>query len=203
MTVNDGDVIKAVADFTGSDGYHFQNVWHWVASFAAGQTEAAVLAAILSALGDIYDEVAASLPASLDDPDVEVDVVDWNVDHWETISRIGEGVAGTNFTSASELLPYTAAPYWVCRTAYPRSRGRKFLPPFGETDNNAGWLSSGTQTALASALTEALADIVVSSGNDLVPGVASDAQGTFLPFLNGFISGLFGTQRRRKQGYGI
>jgi hypothetical protein len=203
MTVNDGDIVKAVVDFAGSDGNHFQNVFHWVAAFAAGQTEAAVLAAILTMLGNMYDELASQIPSDLEDPDVEVDVVEWDTDHWETVARVGEGIAGTTFSATTELLPYTTCAYWVARTARPRSRGRKFMPPFVESQNNAGWLVSGAQTALAAALTDALADITISSGNTLTPGVASDATGTFLPFLNGFISGLFGTQRRRKQGYGI
>lgn len=202
MTVSDGDVIKAVASFVEPTAGAQQNAWHWIAQFASDQTDAAVLAAIISALGDIYDEFAAHIDADMDDPDIAVDVVEWQTDEWVTVARVGEGVAGTNFAAAGENLPPQCAPYFVMRTSRPRSNGRKFMPVIDEGAQNGGWLTSAAATALGNTLTEALTDITISAGNDLVPGVASTVTGTFLPFLNGFISGVLGTQRRRKYGIG-
>jgi hypothetical protein len=77
------------------------------------------------------------------------------------------------------------------------------MPVFTENEQAGGGLISGAQTALGNALTDALASVTISSGNDLVPGVPSTVTGTFLPFLNGFVKAVIGTQRRRRQGYGI
>lgn len=203
MTVSNGDVIQAVVDFVTGDDAHFQNKWVWVAEFLTDQTDAAVLAAILSHLGDLYDLLTDELPAAIDDPECAVDVVEYDVDSWEVAQRVGEGVIGTTLTGSADVLPYPNSAYMYARTARPRSSGRKFFPPFGEDQQAGGYLIASATTAMAAALTEWLTDIAVTANNDLVPGVASTVTGTFLPFQNGFVRSLMGTQRRRRQGYGI
>jgi hypothetical protein len=202
MTVSNGDVVKAVVTFTTAEGGIIQNTFHWLAEFAASQTDAAVLAAVIGWVGNLYDTMAGQYNPELDDPDVEVDLVEWSVDHWETVQRVGEGIAGTTFTGLGEILPLQCAPVVNRRTEKPRSRGRCFLPPMGEDTQEKGELSAAAITAITAAMAFLLLDISVTSGNDLIPGVASDKWTIFLPALNAFFNDQVFTQRRRRLGVG-
>lgn len=203
MTVENGEVVQAVVDFVADDGTHFQNKFTWECEFASGQTEANVLGEMLDSLGILYDQLAAEIPVELDDPDVFADVIEWVTDHWEVVRNIGEGVAGTSFSQAGDILPFQTSGVLVGRTERPRSRGRKFLPPFGEDRQASSVFISATLTALANALTQYLVTREISSGNDLIPGVASVVTGTFLPFVGGLVSDYVRTQRRRTPTLGI
>lgn len=203
MTVSNGDVIQAVVDFITSGGNHFQNKFTWMAEFGEDRTDVQVVSAIVSWAGDFYDEMAAEILPDIDDPDVYVDKVEWETDHWEVTEEIGEGIAGTTFTNGSESLPHQCAACLVGKTDRPRSRGRKFMPPFGEDRQAGGVFIGATLTALAAALVEYLAPVSVFGVDTLEPGVASKVTGTFLPFVAGLVTDYARTQRRRTPGYGV
>lgn len=203
MTVSDGDIVQAVVTFETTDGYQLQNKYCYKADFASDQSDASVISAIAGQLGTLYDELAAEIPSMLDDPVVDIDLLTWVTDHWEVLASIGSAVVATTLTNGSELLPLTTCALMAARTARPRSRGRKSMPVFGEDRQSGGGLISAAVTALGNALLEYLATITISSGNDLEPGVPSTVTGTFLPFISGLTRVVLGTQRRRRQGYGV
>lgn len=202
MTVSNGDVVKAVVTFTTTEGNQIQNTFHWEASFTSDQEDLTVINAVSAWLADMYDEMAGQYNPELDDPDIELDIVEWNGTFWETVQRIGEGVLGTNFTGLGEILPLQSAPVINRRTAKPRSRGRCFLPPMGEDTQEKGELSAAAIAAMTDAMAYLLADIVVAGVNELVPGVASVKWTTFLPVINAFFNDVVFTQRRRRPGVG-
>lgn len=203
MAVENGEVLQAVIDYITSDGVHIQQKLGYIAQFAAPQSEVAVLAAIASAVSAMMDAVAGCIHTSLEDPDVYVDVIEWVADHWEVVRNVGEVIAGTTPTNISQILPYQNAAVLVGRTARPRSRGRKFLPPFGEDCQDASVWTAAVLADLADALLIYLADIAVSVNNDLSPGVPSTVTGTFLPFTGGLVNDYVRTQRRRVPGVGF
>lgn len=202
MTVSNGDIVQVVVDFTLPAGHHIQNKLVFEADFGADQTDVAVIAALNTYIGNLYDNMAGLFVNSLDDPDIFVDLIEWSIDHWETVQRIGEGIAGTNFNNGSETLPLQCACVGVRRTSKPRSRGRVFIPPFGEDTQQAGILTGPTMADVTDFLDDLLTACVVVVGSELLGGVASDKWGIFLPALNAFANDLVRTQRRRVPGVG-
>lgn len=203
MTVDNNDVIQVVADWVLPGGQHQQNKFIFLAQLASGQTEAAVMTALSTALAALYDELSAEIPSTLQDPVLACDKLAWVTDHWEVSANIGETSCSTTSTNGSDYLPLPVAAYLVGRTARPRSRGRKFMPSFGEDRQAGSGLIAAAQTALGNALLDYLSDITISPGNTLVPGIASTVTGTFLPFVSGIAASILGTQRRRHPSRGI
>ena len=89
MTVSNGDIVKVIVDFTDANAHHIMNKLTFRADFSGDQTDLAVLTAIVSYVGVLYNQVAAQVSSVLDDPDVEVDKIDWVTDHWEVTDRAG------------------------------------------------------------------------------------------------------------------
>lgn len=203
MTISDNDVLKVVVEFTTAGGEKFQNVLHYIADFATDQADVDVVTDLADALEIAYDELAPDISSSLDDPTIAVDVVEWNVDHWETVQTVGEAILGTTLNNSSDKLPFQCAACVVRRTSKPRSRGRIFLPPFGEDTQAGGTFTAATMSDVADFLLDLLAAIVMSAGNELVPGVPSEVLGVFLPVLAGFANDTVRTQRRRVKGVGF
>jgi hypothetical protein len=203
MAVENDAVLQGVVDFVSPGGYHVQNKFSWLCQFSSAQVEGVVVAAIVGQLEMLYDEIASRTTNAWDDPTVYVDEIKWIDGQWEVVANIGDDVVDTFFSNTSELLPLQTAPYMVARTARPRSRGRKWLPPFGEDQATSGVLLAGALTAIGNALVYYLGDIVITGGNTMTPGVPSTVTGTFLPFTTGLYGAIVGTQRRRRQGFGI
>lgn len=203
MTVQSGNVVKTVVDFTSPAGNHQQNVWHHQANFISDQSDSAVLAAIVAWVGTVYSQLNGSIRAAWDDPDVACDIVTWVVSKWETTHRVGEGIAGTSFVNTSEGLPLQVSAIATFRTLRPRSRGRKFLPVFAEDTQSGGILVAAAIADVADFVTQALTDITVVASNTLESGIASTVTGTFWRFENGFANDLLHTQRRRIPGVGF
>lgn len=201
--MDNGEIVQIVVDFSNALGNHFQNKFVYLADFATSQPDSQALTAIGNHFGGMYDEVASWIHTSLDDPDVFVDVIEWVVDHWEVVRTVGSLILGTTFTGTADVLPFMDAAVAVARTARPRSRGRKFLPPFGEDAQVGTGLVAACKADLADWVSDYIDNLNVGTQSDLEPGVASVVTGTFLPFVNGFYDDLIGTQRRRRPGYGI
>jgi len=135
----------------------------------------------------------------------EVDEVEWNAtdSFWEVVRQVGFFTPGITYTNGVDPLPNQVAAIATFPTFRPKSRGRKFLPPFGEDQQDAGILNSTALTALANWATDALADVVVSSGNELLTGVPREAADVFLTLASYVVTDILGTQRRRKPGVGV
>jgi hypothetical protein len=203
MSVSPGEVLKAVCDFVSASGLHFQNSWHFQHTGNVDMSDTEALNEIVDFVGDIYDQLADQVATTLDDPEVYVDKVAYVDDEWVTISSLGNDTANTTPANTSDVLPLQAAACLVGLTERPKSKGRKFLIPFGEDQQIGGSWVAGCQADLAGALLTYLSDRVVGSGKILTPGVASSVTGTFLPFLSGLVNFIVFTQRRRVAGYGI
>lgn len=203
MSVEDGDVLQAVVDFLTPGGNHMQNKYTWLASLASSQSEAAVITAILAALDILYTEMNADISTVFNDPDCYIDKIAVVGDQWEVSENVGEGIIDTSFASTDEIVPFQCAPYFCGRTARPRSRGRKFILPFGEDRSSGSGLIAGAVTDLTDAATEYIDDIDLGSGNTLIPGIASTVTLTFWPFVGAIVANLIGSQRRRVPGVGF
>jgi hypothetical protein len=202
MSISDGDIIQAIVDFVPSTGDHFLNKFVWLAQLATAVDEGNFITFANAVLSALYNELAAELNSEIEDPDVTYDKLEWVTDDWEVSDNIGESALSTTFTNTSEFLPFQTAAVMSGRTPRPRSRGRKFLPPFGEDQAVGGVLISGAISDLSDALADYIDDMDMGSGNSFIPGVASTVTQGFLPFVGGIASDILGTQRRRRKGIG-
>lgn len=203
MAVSDGEVVQAVVDYVSGSGVHFQNKFSYLAQFASDQSEAVVLAAIASHLQQIMDNLVVELNGAFNDPDTYMDVIEFIDGAWEVVRNVGTTFVNTSFNNSSNTLPFQTSAYLVGRTARPRSRGRKFLPPFGEDQQASSLLESTALADVVDAAADYIDDIDLGGGNGLVPGVPSTVTGTFLPFVGATTNSAIGTQRRRRPGVGI
>lgn len=204
MTVANGDVLKAVAQYVLDDGSIVQNVFHFIAEFLTTQSGAAVMGAIQGYLEDIYDDLLASISNTTVADPYTVHKVEWDaVDgQWETTELVGTDDSPTTFTGTGDWYPNQVSGVLTANTARPKSRGRKFLIPFLETGAIGNDIVSAVLTAMGLALNHYIADQAIDVDNRLSPGVPRTAANEFLPFSNGVVNSLLGTQRRRKPGVG-
>lgn len=204
MSVVNGDVLKAVANFVLQDGTIMQNVFHFIAEFAGTQTDSGCVAAIKSYTEDIYTPILSYINSGVTAGVLTVDAVSWDpgTAQWQVSANKGEDTLSLTFTSGADSLPNQMSAVLIGNTWRPKSRGRKFLIPFAETAAVVGDLISAVLTALATSLSHFLADETVAGADLLSPGIVRAAADTFLPFSNGQVNSILGTQRRRKPGVG-
>lgn len=197
MTVNTGDILQVRAKYSyGVDDY--VNVYHFKADFTASQTDLAVLGAVRAMLDDAYDHLDTLISNNVTFDTIEVINLTQDMavgeDDWVTLT------AGANVDSP---LPTQVACVVRFFTNVLGSQGRKFLSTFTETENvYGGTLSAGLTTALGNYAAEILAGVVISAGNELIPGNWNATLARFAEWTSAFINERMGTQRRRKVGVG-
>lgn len=205
MTVDTGEIVKGVAEFVLADGTIIQNVYHFAALFADSQDDATVVTGVNGYVQDIYDDIDQYVDSNVTVNPLIIHVVRWDVTEgkWETHRLLGSTIPSITFTGATDPLPHQCSPVLVANTERPKTRGRKFLPPFLDTSADGPDWVGAVVTALGAALVNYLAVETLSANNLLFPGVPRTEENVFLAFLNGLVNSVVGTQRRRKPGVGI
>jgi len=203
MAIVDGDVIQMVVAWPGYGGDLYQNkfTWQWAGT---SYPEASLIAALASWAEDFYEILDTEMMSFVTAFTLYVDKIEWNATEsaWEVSENIGVTTGSVTLLNASDGLPPQNAPCLVGLTARPKSRGRKWVPFFGEDTQDQGGWETATQTALLLALAEYIATYTVETGKDLVPGVASTVTGTFLPFVASLLTNVVFSQIRRTRGRG-
>jgi hypothetical protein len=204
VSTADGDVLKAVAEFVLNDGSIVQNVFYYLASFAAVQSDAAVLAAIIGNIEDIYAEIVSDVSSTVAVNPTEVSEIAWDsgTGKWEVVRAVGTDTPTIVFTGAGDVLPNQNAMVIVANTTRPKSRGRKFFFAIPEGIQDEGDLESTAVADLVDAGADWINDTTISAGNDLVPGVPRTNNDVFLEFTMAIVNSIIGSQRRRKPGVG-
>lgn len=204
MAVLDGEIIKAVIEFVLDNGAIIQNVLHFIAEFTSNQTDADVVDACETYADELYEDVEAYIDQNVTVNPLPVHVVAWNDvdDEWFTQRLLGTGTLTINPGSTADPLPNQNAAVLVGNTGRPKSRGRKFLAPFEDTAAVGSEWGAPVLTNLVLALAHYLADETVVGENKLSPGVPRANEDTFLPFTDGIVNSVVGSQRRRKLGVG-
>lgn len=172
--------------------------------FDAQQTDPDVIDAVEAYCGGIYSPLEAHCKSTIVEDPIEIDEVDWDPGEgiWKVVRELGQGTWNFNPTSTDDLMPNQMAAVLRGNTTRPTSFGRKFLMGLVETAATGGDLTSSVLTSLATTLANYLADETVSGTSVLSPGVPRKGVNTFLPFSDGVINSIMGTQRRRKPGIG-
>ena len=204
MAIENGDILKAVAEYVLPDGTIAQNVFYFVANFLDSETGTAVLGAVKTYLEDFYDAIKAYVKSTVTFNPFTLQTMTWDggTGKWEIEAYWGTSTINITNESLDDQFPNQVAATLTANTVRPKSRGRKFAPPFVETSALAGDLIGGAVTALTDALSHYIADETVSGENVLSPGVIRAGVDTFLEFTTGVVNSILGTQRRRKPGVG-
>jgi hypothetical protein len=204
MTISNGDVLMAFLELVLDDGTIAQNVFHWVAQFDEDQSDYDVKNAVETYIEDLYGAISTYLSDgfTINPSYLYKKVWDPTGAAWVIDELIYTFTPSFTHTNTDDPFPNQIAPVIVANTLRPKSRGRKFLMGFVETAADASDLVSGAVTALGTALNHYLADETVQGSNLLSPGVPREGVNTFLPFTDGAVNSVVGTQRRRKPGVG-
>lgn len=205
MTVNNGDNLKVTMEVTLADGTIAQNVYYLHAELLAQQADLTVVNAIESWIESAYNELSADLVSTITQNLCTVQEIDWNAVKavWEVVRLVGYFTPTITYGNAGEALPNMTSAFATFATLRPKSRGRKFLFPFGE-DRQAGTYLIGAALAdMADYATIILNSITLSPLNLLWSGVPRSGVNEFLwPLYVGTVTDLLGTQRRRRPGVG-
>ncbi len=193
-----GDLLRVVASLALDVGVTFQNVYYLSIIGPADPDTEEVLDDMGEYLEDIYSEINARIPSSIEY--VEYEVTDVTVDvslgtrDWPVLTA---GTAGTDFT------PAQVAGLVLARTNTPGHHGRKYFPPFHETSLDYGEFVSGAVVDLAEAGEAAFGSFSSTNGFTYMPCVLDRETGTRRSAVEVGATSIPGTQRRRRRGVGI
>lgn len=204
MAVANGEVVKAVAEFTLGDGTIVQNVFHFIAEVAAPVAKSLVLSAVQSYIEDIYTGLTTYISEDTDTELATVHVVEWDPGEgeWVTERLLGNTLPDITFLGSTDAYPNQVSGVIIGNTERPKSRGRKFLIPFTESAGAGSSIISAVLALLATSLSHYLADETIQDTDVLSPGIARSGVNEFLAFTDGVVNSILGTQRRRKPGVG-
>lgn len=203
MTVADNEMVEARVFFDMPEQVISECTFVYKSDFTTDQSDAAVIAAIDNQLDDMWTNLVTQIVSGVQLDRAEYNVKQWNGSIWETVRNLGESIPGVTFTNANDMLPHATAPYITARTAIPKTRGRKFIPGFAETEQADSILISTALSALSAFAIDYLSNIDVGGGNLLIPVVLATVDGLARNLVSSQVSDVVGTQRRRKPGVGI
>ena len=196
MAVLPGDVVRVTAKMVVASE-DVVNVYHWQNAGAATVSDAAVHAALASAIDTAMTYLLTWIP----DTETFTTIESFNVSAdapmveapWPTLT-VGGAILDRMPSQVAALLTFP--------TGTARSLGKKYLGVFSEGANDAfGQPTAALQAALASYVAEILTTVVVS-GEDFVVGHYRYATFLFIRWLSGIVELVWSTQRRRKKGSG-
>jgi len=188
-----GDVIKTAANMT-EGGKVFSNIFFHKCLFEASQTDDTVVDAMAEFCEDFFSLMPPLQSTNLLYRDIAV----YNVTQDRPMGTVDwPGLTAGEVTS-TQVVPNGIAGLITADTGYSKSRPKKYLPGFTESNLEGNSIGSGLITALGTALGFWLADISLSSGNSLYSGTWSKTFATFRPLLSGIVRSYVAYQRRRK-----
>lgn len=204
MAVNNDDVLKAVMEVVLDDGTVAQNVFYFIAELLAQLGDATVTGLIETYIEDAYANLSNELVNTITQSLCTVQKIafDSGEGEWLVTENIGTFTPTITFGNANEALPNAVSAVATLLTFRPKTRGRKFLFPFGENDQDASYLTSTALSSMADFAADVIATITYSPGNDLEPGVPRAGVDNFRKFTGAVVTNVLGTQRRRKPGVG-
>lgn len=204
MTVLDGDVLRVSCNFELGDGTLYQNIYHWIRDGTDPVNDATHLSNIELKIETAYDELDALVKDDVTPQLCFVDRVEFNeiTNQWEVVENIGTFSPAFNPSDVGDSLPYQSSPYVVFKTQRPKSVGKKFLFPLGESQQDSTIMVGGAVTAITAYAALILAAIPLGGDATLGPVIVRTAFNTVLPLLVAVVNDVLGSQKRRRPGVG-
>ena len=203
MTVSNGDILKVVLQAVLPDGTQAENVYYLIAALAAPYADQSILNALETWIETAYTHILGAIVDDVAINDLVCDVIEWQVDHWETVYHVGTEAVDLAPTSVDDWLPNQVSPFATFNTTRPKSKGRKFLYGFSDLAVVGGYLTAAVVTDIADYAADIMDVITLAPLNTLTPGIVRSTEDTFLAFLSAVVTNVVGTQRRRRPGVGV
>lgn len=202
MAILAGDIVKTTMSFGLADGTVCQNIFHHQRIGVGVFTDQAIVTAIEEWSEAMYAEIQPVVKDNVIALLCSVDRVEWVVDEWKITENIG--VFTPDFTPEvlTDALPNMDSAFVVLKTARPKTIGRKFLPPFGESMQAGSYLIPAAVEDVVAWADDAVNDITLQVLDYMRPGVPRTGVDAWYPFTVGIVTNLLGTQRRRRPGVG-
>lgn len=202
MSIADGDYLKVSCNFELGDGTLYQNIYYYTRDGTDPFSDAAHIAAIKLLMEQAYAEIEDQVKDDVTSQLSFVDKIAWNGTEWAITENIGTFTPTFVPAVVTDALPFQCAPFVVFKTLRPRSVGKKFLFPFGESQQANSILIAGAVTAMVAYSVKILATINLGGDATLTCGIVRTGVEQWLSFLVAVVNDVIGTQRRRRPGVG-
>lgn len=202
MSVALDEVVRTSVNFTLANGVQYQNVWHHRKIGLTTVDDASVVTALSSWQDGLYDTLQLRVKIGITPQLCFVDKVAFVGGKWVITENLGTFTNTFVGAGANDPLPNQVSAFVVYKTIRPKTVGRKFLFPFTEADNDAGIIPAALLADLVTFAADGLADVFLGPLDDLEPGVVRVGVDAFYNFTVAVVTNLFGSQRRRRPGYG-
>jgi hypothetical protein len=196
-----GDVARVVATFTGTDTQLVQWVWHYVVTAGGTQVWDAIADAIVAQLATAFDEIDLMVENGYTGNTLEVLLYDSGANEFNGVAL--KDISTIDGGADADALPANVAPYVTFFTDIPKSRGKKFIFGWIETQIADGVVSAAGLAALA-LFAAHFNNVVTDGSSSLAPGNFNAELQRFLTWSASEIGvGVFsGSQYRRLPGRG-
>jgi len=196
MAITDGDIIRITAKM--SQGLSdIQNVYHCQVETSGPVSNATFLSEMAADVDSMYTDLVTNIANNVSFDTIQM----YNITQDEYIGETS-WPSKTAGTASANMLPPQTAPLVLFSTAYLRSQGRKFLPPFTvNAEEDDGTLASAALGQIANFI----ADVLLQKSGVNWTAYMGNWNPTFARFaqwLEGTARDFFATQRRRYTGYG-
>lgn len=207
MTVTHNDVLRVRAIIEMPDLVQAQNVYYWQLDDPTpnNPTNAQIETALDTKVTAMYTDLVGSITDEEEVDHIEIERVEWDVDHWETVENLTDKSILVTGSGDFDMIPHGGAGVVTGNTARPQTRARKFLPGLLEAQITESTMGGSMLAAIGAFAVEWLLDQLVTGAAYLVPvvlGQSGASAGLIYPITEAVISSIIGYQRRRKPGVG-
>lgn len=204
MAVQDGTILKCVADMVMPSDVVHQNVFYLKLNTAAPWADAALVIEV----GDYVDAVYANILDDIDNDctlgDVIVNEWDWNAieDQWETGRYVGLSALVGVPAGVGDMLPHAVAATTTGYSEDVGARSRKSYSGFtDDKQQESNWVAGAIVDLVAAAAD--WISLYALGGVDSLEPVIPTKTGLALSLIASLVSTIIGSQRQRKPGEGV
>ena len=140
MTINVGSVVRVSARMSGPVGQDIINVWHWRLEGPTAVDDLDFLDGIDEFVENMYGEIVLEIANTVSAVDLKCDVVAPSAGKWSIVQNIGTVPWTLTGGASADNMPAGVCALGFLRTTIGKVFGRKFAPPFTETQ----WTGTGT-----------------------------------------------------------
>ena len=205
MTVSNGNILRvAVGQVQASNLNDLYNVYEYIATFAGDETDTNVLNAIAGQMDTMYNIIQGTIAGNQTPGIMRVDEVALVGGVKSVVRNLGSIAWATVYDpgGAGDYVPSGCAALVEGLTSQSKVLLKKYLGQLVEAYVSGNFITSALITLLDSFCDEWFNSVLVSAGNELIPGFLSRARGGFFYLLGTVVKGAVAYQRRRKPGVG-
>ena len=195
-----GEYFQVAQRFETAVSGDMMNIYVWKV-LTGTCTDGELMTAMASLLTTAYGRIVSQIHQTVSIQEGTVSKLLWSGTEWYVLRYVGTIYPTMTATNASQALPHATSALVQFPTTKPRVVGKKFLPVFGEDQQDASAIGG---TALTNMLLYAndIRTTVLSPGSATAQYTVLLKDGTDRPPYSHVASGTISSQKRRKPGVG-